>query len=199
MPVIRELAIVGLQVENHVKFPTFSITKMSSSNGQTNGHAEANGNTSSSESSDLTVPIWINGKEEHLSSTFDVINPSTGKVAWKSASATKEDATRAVEAAQAALPAWRKTKAGFRRDIFLKAASILESRAEEYGEFMQIETGSTAGFSTHFNIPLAANILKDVAGRIVTVTGFMPECAEDGRSAMVVKEPYGVVLGIGPW
>ena len=148
---------------------------------------------------EITIPIWINNKEEHLSSTFDVVNPATGKVAWKSASASKKDATRAIEAAQAAFPAWRKTKSSFRRDILLKAADILQSRGEEYGKFQTIETGASEDFTVHFNIPVAVGMLRDVAGRIATVTGYMPECGEKGRSAMVLKEPYGVVLGIGPW
>ena len=170
---------------------------MATTNGHSNGHS--NGHTNGAGAEELTVPIWINGKEETLSSTFDVINPSTGKPIWKSSSASKEDAKRAVDAAQAAFPAWRKTKSTVRRDIFLKAADILESRAEAYGEYMQLETGSEAGFSTHFNIPTSVSMLRDIAGRIITITNYMPECAEEGRSAMVLKEPYGVVLGIAPW
>ena len=159
-------------------------------NGHTTGHANGE--------SDLVIPLWVNGQEEYLTSTFDVINPSTGTVQWKSASASKEDTERAVAAAQAALPSWRKTKVGFRRDIFLRAADILESKAEEYGKYMQLETGSDAGFSTYFNVPMGVNMLRDLAGRVVTITGTLPECQEDGRSAMVLKEPYGVVLGNAP-
>lgn len=156
----------------------------------TNG--EANG-------TDIVVPILINNKEEKLSSTFDVVNPATGKVLWKSSSASKEDAARAVEAARKAFPSWSKTKPAFRRDLLLKAAQILESRAEEYGRYMQEETGADEGFSTHFNLPLSINMLKDVAGRITTIDGNVPVMGEEGRSAMVLKEPYGVILGIAPW
>ena len=161
---------------------------MAATNGQqTNGDA------------DLVIPIQINGKEEQLTSTFDVVNPATGKVIWKSASASKDDARRAVDAARAALPAWRKTKAPFRRDIFLKAADILESRAGECEKYLCEETGAVeffAGFNTH----LSVQFLRDVAGRIVNaITGALPECAEEGRSMMVLKEPYGVVFGIAPW
>lgn len=146
-----------------------------------------------------TIPIWINGKEECLSSTFDVINPTTNRLAWKSASASQADAKRAVEAAQAALPVWRKTKATYRRDIFLKASEILEVRGEEYAKYIEIETGSLSSYAMGFNLRLSVQMLKDVAGRIVTITGNLPECFEEGRSMMVLKEPYGVVFGIAPW
>ena len=156
----------------------------------TNG--EANG-------TDLVISILINNKEETLSSTFDVVNPATGKVIWKSSSASKEDAARAVEAAQKAFPAWSKTKPEYRRDLLLKAAQILESRTEEYGHYMEVETGSSEGFAGGFNLPLSVNMLKDVAGRTSTINGSVPVMGQEGRSAMVLKEPYGVVLGIAPW
>jgi acyl-CoA reductase-like NAD-dependent aldehyde dehydrogenase len=164
---------------------------MADSSGVTNGHS--NGvNT-------YTVPLLINGKEETLASTFDVINPSTGKLQWKSSSASIEDAARAVEAAQKAFPAWSKTKPIERRDLFLRAADILQSRIGEYGRYMREETGALEGFAEGFNLPLTLNMLKDIAGRIITITGNIPEVGEEGRSAMVLKEPYGVVLGIAPW
>ncbi|MCJ1418137.1 hypothetical protein MMC32_004482 [Xylographa parallela] len=165
-----------------------------STNG-TNGtsHDGANG------SSEQIIPLQINGHEVKTSTTFDVVDPSTGKVIWKSASASNEDAVNAIEAAQAAFPAWSKTKPAKRRDIMLKAAEILQSRAEELGGYMMTETGSQAPFATGFNIPTSVEMLKDIAGRIVTIAGSVPVCGEEGTNAIVYKEPYGVVLGIAPW
>lgn len=45
------------------------------------------------------IPLQINGQEIKRDTTFDVINPSTGKVIWKASAAPKEHAIRAVEAA----------------------------------------------------------------------------------------------------
>ena len=147
----------------------------------------------------LTLPLLINGKEETTSDTLDVTNPSTGKVIWKSSSASKEDAFRAVDAAQAAFPAWSKTKPTFRRDILLKAGDIMESHAKDWGEYMVTETGAQEAFAG-FNMTIAAGILKDVAGRIASnVTGSVPVCGEENRSAIVYKEPYGVIFGMAPW
>ena len=159
----------------------------------TNHHATANG------SSAYTVPLQINGKEVETTNTFDVVDPSTGKTIWKSASASKEDAINAIEAAQAAFPAWSRTKPSARRDIFLKAADILASRRDELSEYMVTETGSTAAFAGGFNVPSSVEMLKDVAGRIITISASVPVCGEEGKSAIVYKEPYGVVLGIAPW
>ncbi|KAH0551610.1 hypothetical protein GP486_007171 [Trichoglossum hirsutum] len=146
-----------------------------------------------------TVPLWIAGAEVQTGTQFDVINPRTHNAAWRSCGAQKEDAIRAVEAAEAAFPAWSRTKPRQRRDILMRAADILDRRAEELGGYMQKETGSAEFWSTGFNIPTSSEMLRDIAGRISSITGIIPACAEEGMHALVYREPYGVVLGIVPW
>lgn len=68
-------------------------TRIMTSNGHSNG------------SSTYTVPLQINGEEVKTEEIFDGVSPATGKVLWKGASASKEDAIKAVKAAQAAFPA----------------------------------------------------------------------------------------------
>ncbi|KAF2119740.1 Aldehyde/histidinol dehydrogenase [Lophiotrema nucula] len=146
-----------------------------------------------------TVPLLINGKEVTTDTTFDVVSPSSHKPIWKASSASVDEANAAADAAQAAFPTWSKTKPSARRDIFLKAAEIFASRGEEYGAYMREETGAEAAFSSGFNVPLAAEMMKDVAGRISSVMGSIPVCSDDNTAALVIKEPWGVVLGIAPW
>jgi acyl-CoA reductase-like NAD-dependent aldehyde dehydrogenase len=143
--------------------------------------------------------MHINGKDIVTASTFDVIAPATGKVIHKCVAATPADAVAAVEAAAAAFPAWRATLPAKKRDIFLKAADILDRRAEEVGRYMEDETGATAAWAGGFNVPVTSDGLRDVAGRIATLVGEVPTIANPGRRAMVVREPFGVILGIAPW
>lgn len=163
----------------------------------TNGHAH--GTHASNNSFNHVVPLLINGKEVINDTTFDVVSPVTSKLIWKGSSVSKQQAIEAVEAAQAAFPAWSKTKPSFRRDILLKASDILKARGDEVCEYMQIETGSEEAMSKYFNLPSSIEQLRDVAGRIVTVTGNILVPGEEGKSALMYKEPYGVVFGIAPW
>ena len=149
-------------------------------------------------SSTLTIPIQINGEELTTEHTLEVINPATGKVLWHSAAASVKDAISAVEAAQAAFPAWSRTKPSTRRDIFLKAADVFARRSEELSSYMMEETGAVQAYAS-FNTHNSVEMLKDIAGRIVTISGSVPVCGAEGTSAMLLKEPYGVVLGIAPW
>ncbi|KAF2201003.1 aldehyde dehydrogenase [Delitschia confertaspora ATCC 74209] len=148
--------------------------------------------------SSYTVPLLINGKEVITTSTFPVISPSSHKQIWLSSSASLSDASNAATAAQAAFPSWSKTKPAARRNILLKAADILEKRAEECADYMMQETGATDKWAG-FNIPLSAELIRDVAGRVSAIGGSIPICDQEGTSALVVKEPWGVVLAIAPW
>lgn len=146
----------------------------------------------------LTIPLFINGEDVTTSKTLDILSPATGKVLHKASCASSEDVTKAIEAAQSAFPAWSKSSPYDRRDIFLKAASIFESRLSEFAQFEKDEIAATEFFAESFDAPVAISGLKDVAGRVVTLSGSIPSLGGD-RGALVVKEPYGVVLGIAPW
>lgn len=147
-----------------------------------------------------TVPLIINGHEEYSpSSTFAVTSPYTKQPCWTTASATPEDAVRACDSAAAAFPSWAATKPAVRRDILLRAADLLEARLERNAEFMRVEMGADVGASQMFVAPLGIRMLRDVAGRITAVCGSVPVVEDEGQSAMVVKEPMGVILGITPW
>lgn len=148
--------------------------------------------------SSYTVPFIINGEERVPEKTFDVVSPATGKVLHQCGVATESDAVAAVEAAAKALPKWRNTTPGQRRDIILKAAEIFEKRRDELAPYMQ-EAVAAAPMWAGFNLDTTIDIIKDVAGRVSTITGTVPALADPSLGAMVVKEPYGVCLAIAPW
>jgi acyl-CoA reductase-like NAD-dependent aldehyde dehydrogenase len=145
-----------------------------------------------------SVPLWINGKEHQASKRFDVVSPTTGQVVHMCGGASAEDAAAAVDAAAEAFKTWRTVTPAKRRDIFLKTAEVMERRQEELAGYMAAETGAAPLFIA-FNVRTAVDMLKDVAGRIATIEGMIPSTSDEGLGAMVLKEPYGVVLGIAPW
>lgn len=145
------------------------------------------------------VPLIINGKEEYSSATFDVVSPYTNQPCWSAAAATPQDAIRAVEAADAAFPAWSQTKPTARRDLLFKAADILEERLETNAEYMRTEMGADVAASQGFVVPLAIRMLREVASRITSICGNVPVVEAEGQSAIVFKEAMGVILGIVPW
>ncbi|KAL9634251.1 MAG: hypothetical protein Q9164_004203, partial [Protoblastenia rupestris] len=153
----------------------------------------------SNAATDHIIPLLINGEEVTTNTTFEVVSPVTNDTVWSCSSASIDLAIHAAEAAQAAFPAWKKTKPAYRRDIFIKASDIMKRRAAECAEYMEIETGSQPGYSRDFNVPSGIEQLRDVAGRIATFTGSIPISSTEGKNVLLFKEPYGVILGIAPW
>lgn len=145
-----------------------------------------------------TVPLLINGKAVVASKTFDVTNPATGKVVHPCSSASEQDALAAVEAAAQALPAWKAMVPGKRRDIFLKAAEVMEARRDELATTMMEEVGVPRQWAD-FNLSVARDLILDVAGRLVTIEGSIPTPQDPNTGAFVLKEPFGVILAIAPW
>ncbi|THZ45071.1 salicylaldehyde dehydrogenase [Aureobasidium pullulans] len=150
------------------------------------------------ESEGRNVPLHIDGEEITTGQLHPVTNPTTDAKIWHISSASVQDAKKAIEAAQNAFPGWASTKPHARRDIFLRAAQIFETRAEQLRHYMKEETGAEAKF-VEFNIQATISQIKDLAGRISGIQGSLPTVDAEGRSAMVLKEPYGVVFGIAPW
>lgn len=147
----------------------------------------------------ITIPLLINGQPISTTDHFNIVSPLTTATIWRCSAVSHQDAISAVDAAAAAFPAWSATKPAVRRQIFLKAADILERRALECQDYMTQEIGTVGGFLA-FNVRTACEMLRDVAGRISgALAGSMPICEDDGTRAMLVREPYGVVLSIAPW
>lgn len=151
-----------------------------------------------SNGADYTVPFFLNGKEHHTEKSFEIKSPVTGEVLHSCSSASPQDVTNAIESASEAFKTWRTMTPSRRRDIFLKAAEVMESRKEELAQNMIDETGATPAWAG-FNLHVATDMIKDVAGRISSIEGMVPATADEGLGAMVLKEPYGVVLAIAPW
>jgi acyl-CoA reductase-like NAD-dependent aldehyde dehydrogenase len=135
---------------------------------------------------------WTGGGE-----SFDDLDPFTGDVVARVPAGTREDARRAVDAAAAAFPGWSQTPPGERQRIFLKAADILDSRAEEVASWLTRETGCTFGFSM-FQLHFVPGLFRQAAALPYASTGeIIP--SDTGAFAMGMRRPVGVVGAIAPW
>lgn len=145
-----------------------------------------------------TVTLVIDNEDVDNESRYPVTNPLDGSHVWHYASATLQNAHQAIEAAVAAFPEWSQTHPSRRSEILFKAADLFLERRENLRTYMKLETAAEDAF-IEFNIDATVKQLKDIASRIVTISGSFPVVEDSGRSAIVLKEPYGVILGIAPW
>ncbi|CUS12488.1 unnamed protein product [Tuber aestivum] len=145
-----------------------------------------------------TVPFLINGEEITSPKTFDVKNPLDDSLLWKASAATVEDVEAVVQSASDAFRSWSTTKLVKRRELIYKLVEVLERRKQELADSMAEETAALGGW-VDFTISQTVELAREIAGGVGRIVGTIPESEEEGRTALVQKEPYGVVLAIAPW
>src|SRR3954471_6464471 len=138
---------------------------------------------------------WVGAGSER---TFGRITPYPGDPAGTAAAASRDDARAAADAAAEAFPEWSQSPPSARRELLMKAAGILTERAPDIAAVVTEETGGTFGWGM-FNCTLAAGMLIEAAALTTSVTGEIIPSDVPGLTAMGVRQPAGVVVGIAPW
>ncbi|OSD04847.1 aldehyde dehydrogenase [Trametes coccinea BRFM310] len=148
------------------------------------------------------TPLFINGEWRPASGgeSFEVRNPTTGKLVGTTASASTEDCAAAIEAAALAFQTWENSPLSLRRDILLKASDILAS--DEYKEkimrAVNEETSATAD-TVVFNHMGPVNELRNFAGATTRLKGESFVSWIPGGQVFAQRKALGVVLSIAPW
>jgi vanillin dehydrogenase len=144
--------------------------------------------------------LFINGEWTGAldAKTYQKKNPFTGGTASHVPAGKRADARRAIEAAAAAFPAWSATGPGVRRNLLLKAADVLERRMPEIAKITALETGQTFGWGM-FNCIYTLGILREGAAQAYAMVGEVIPTDLPDTTAMAVRQPVGVVVGIAPW
>ena len=144
--------------------------------------------------------LFINGEWTGAldGKTYSKRNPYTGGTASQVPAGKREDARRAIEAAAAAFPAWSATAPSVRRGLFLKAADVLERRMQDIAKITALETGQTFGWGM-FNCIYTVGILREAAAQPYAMVGEVIPTDLPDTTAMAMRQPVGVVVGIAPW
>ena len=126
------------------------------------------------------------------------MNPYDSTVFAEIPASSGEDAQRAIAAADKAFAAWAALGARARQALFLKAADIVERRANDIVLIMAQETGAASPFA-RFQIQWAIGLRRQAAGYPYLSGGEVVPSDTPGVFAMAVRKPLGVVAGISPW
>jgi len=143
---------------------------------------------------------FVNGQWVGATSgaTFEVVNPATGQVVESVADLSAADCVKAVDAAEAAFPAWAGLTAKERSAILRRWFNLMTEHTEELAQLITEEMGK----------PLA-----EARGEVAYGASFIDWFAEEGRRIygdviaphmtdkriLAIKQPVGVVAAITPW
>jgi 1-pyrroline dehydrogenase len=130
--------------------------------------------------------------------TMEVLNPSTGEVIAEVARSTEADASRAVEAAKAALPEWLESTPAERAELLFKLADIIEENADELAALESKNVGKPLSYAKD-EMPVSVDNIRFFAGAARVLEGRSAGEYMRGYTSMLRREPIGIVAGIAPW
>ena len=152
------------------------------------------------DSSLLRTKAFIAGEWQGAISgaTFEVRDPATGQMLATVPTMGAAETRRAIEAANAAWPAWRAQPAKARAAILRKWYELMLENADDLAQIMTAEQGKPLA-EAKGEIQYAASFLEWFGEEAKRVYGdTIPSPAGDKR-IVVVKEPVGVCVAITPW
>jgi acyl-CoA reductase-like NAD-dependent aldehyde dehydrogenase len=141
---------------------------------------------------------YIGGQWTSSGEMFDDLDPYRGTVIARVPAGTRADAARAVDAAAAAFPGWADLPPAGKQALFLRAADIVQRRADEITALLATETGCAAAFAG-FQVLTATRLLRQAANWGYLPAGEVIRSDMPGTFALALRRPLGVVAGISPW
>ncbi len=149
-------------------------------------------------SSLLRTGWYCNGQWLESDRTYDVTNPADNSVVAQVANVGAAETNRAIDAAAAALPAWRALTAKARAAILQRWYQLIIENQEALAQLVVQEQGK---------------VLAEARGEVLYAASFIEWFAEEGKRAngktipstkagnliLTLKQPVGVVAAITPW
>lgn len=142
---------------------------------------------------------WMNGGEvAGTGREQDVFNPATGEVSGRVALASVSDLEQAVDAARAALPAWRATGLTKRAAVMFKLREIVTAKSDELARIITAEHGKVVSDAAGEVVRGLENV-EYCAGLMHHLKGEFSEQVSSGVDVHSVRQPVGVVACITPF
>lgn len=144
--------------------------------------------------------LYINGEwvPSESGQTFETRSPINGEVLATFPKGTRGDVVRAIDAAEAAFPMWRKTPPPKRGEILMNAVHILRQRKQDMGETVTKEMGKVIAEGKG-DVQEAIDFLEYIAGEGRRLLGETTPSELPNKFCMTVRQPMGVVGCITPW
>jgi acyl-CoA reductase-like NAD-dependent aldehyde dehydrogenase len=131
--------------------------------------------------------------------TFTAESPATGEAIGDIPDGDREDARRAIEAANRAADAWTRTTAFERAALMHRVADAIEERRDDLAHTLTLDQGKPLRAESYDEVEelvqywrMAAEDAKRLEGRLAN--SFTP-----GKRVLLMRRPRGVIGVITPW
>jgi len=146
------------------------------------------------------IPNYINGEwvESTAREWTDVLNPATGENLGKVPLSDAAEVTKAIDAAAAAFPAWRRTPPEDRIQPLFKLKQLLEEHLDDISRLITQENGKTFT-EAKAEMRRAIENVEVACGIPMMMQGYNLEDVARGIDEMMIRQPLGVVAAIVPF
>jgi acyl-CoA reductase-like NAD-dependent aldehyde dehydrogenase len=131
--------------------------------------------------------------------TIEATSPATGESLGPVAEGSREDARRAIAAANAAFPAWA-ARTGFERaELLHRVADACERRGGELARICALDQGKPLKAEAEGEVGELIEFFRMAAEDAKRLEGRIPESAAPGSTVLLLRRPVGVLGLITPW
>jgi succinate-semialdehyde dehydrogenase / glutarate-semialdehyde dehydrogenase len=148
----------------------------------------------------LRDQCFINGQwtDAHSGESLTVTNPADGSTLGRVPALSQQEIAGAIDAAQAAWPAWRARTASERAAVLRRWFELIMANQQDLAAIMTAEQGKPMSESMG-EIAYAASFVEWFAEEGKRVYGDTIPSHQQGTRIVVLKEPIGVCVAITPW
>jgi len=143
---------------------------------------------------------YINGTWESgtSSNTIRIVNPATQDIIGEIALSEESDTNRAVEAAAAAFPGWRRTPPQDRIQYMFRFRELLIANADEIARTTTLENGKTFA-EARAELARGIENVEVSCGMPTLMQGYNLEDVAAGIDESMIRQPLGVTAAITPF
>jgi len=148
----------------------------------------------------LKQKAFINGEwcSADSAKEYPIINPATGETIANVPDMGNAETSRAIDAANAAWPAWRTLTAKQRAQILNRWNDLILQNSDEIARIMVQECGKPLA-EAKGEVAYGASFIEWFAEESKRVYGETIPTPIPGRRLLVIKQPIGVAAAITPW
>ena len=146
------------------------------------------------------IPHYIDGQwvESDAREWSEIVNPATGESLGKVPISDAAEVTKAIDAAAAAYPAWRRTPPEDRIQPLFKLKVLLEDHLDDISRLITQENGKTFT-EAKAEMRRAIENVEVACGIPVMMQGYNLEDVARGIDEMMIRQPLGVTAAIVPF
>jgi len=138
---------------------------------------------------------WVSGSSDVL---VDIVNPANQQSLAHIALAGEPDTVRAIEAAAAAFPEWRRTPAQDRIQYMFKFRELLLENADDIARVTTQENGKTLA-EAKAELQRGIENVEVSCGMPTLMQGYNLEDVSRGIDETMIRQPLGVTAAITPF